>query len=106
MTQKISGKIFNLFYIYLWQYFVINFIILMPIYALFLSLLAMIVLQVSLIAAAGLVLDFLVRHYLSVPLSVMIVASYYGANGIICPTLGKFYEHCQIPVFIFSLLLA
>jgi hypothetical protein len=36
----------------------------------------------------------------------MIVASYYGANGVICPTLGKFYEHCQIPVFIFSLLLA
>jgi uncharacterized membrane protein len=36
----------------------------------------------------------------------MIVASYYGANGVIDPTLGKFYEHCQIPVFIFSLLLA
>jgi hypothetical protein len=36
----------------------------------------------------------------------MIVASYYGANGVIGPTLGNFYEHWQIPLFIFSLLLA
>jgi hypothetical protein len=50
----------------------------------------MIVLQVSLIAAAGIVLYFLARHYLSVPLSVMIVASYYGANGVIGPTLVNF----------------
>jgi uncharacterized membrane protein len=66
----------------------------------------LIVLQVALIAAAGIVLYFLARHYLSLPLSVMIVASYYGANGVINPTLGNFYEHCQIPLFIFSLLLA
>jgi len=66
----------------------------------------MILLQVALIAAAGIVLYFLARYYLSVPRSVMIVASYYGANGVICPTLGKFYEPCPIPVFIFSLLLA
>jgi uncharacterized membrane protein len=78
----------------------------MPIYALFLSSLTMIFLQVALIAAAGIVLYFLARHYLSVALWVMIVASYYGANGVICPTLGNFYEHCQIPLFIFSLLLA
>ena len=36
----------------------------------------------------------------------MIVASYYGANGVIGPTQGNFYEHWQIPLFIFSLLLA
>jgi uncharacterized membrane protein len=62
--------------------------------------------QVALIAAAAIVLYFLGRHYLSVPLSVMIVASYYGANCVIGPTLGNFYEHWQIPLFIFSLLLA
>jgi len=78
----------------------------MPIYALFPSPIILIVLQVALIAAAGIVLYFLARHYLSLPLSVMIVASYYGANGVINPTLGNFYEHCQIPLFIFSLLLA
>jgi len=78
----------------------------MPIYALFPSPIILIVLQVALIAAAGIVLYFLARHYLSLPLSVMIVASYYAANGVINPTLGNFYEHCQIPLFIFSLLLA
>ena len=93
-------------YIHLGQHFVIDFLIWMPIYALFPSPVTLIVLQVALIAAAGIVLYFLARHYLSVPMSVMIVASYYGANGVIGPTLGNFYEHCQIPLFIFSLLLA
>jgi uncharacterized membrane protein len=88
-------------YIHLGQHFVIDFLIWMPIYALFPSPVTLIVLQVALIAAAGIVLYFLARHYLSVPLSVMIVASYYGANGVIGPTLGNFYEHCQIPLFIF-----
>ena len=106
LLRKISCKIFNLFYIHLGQHFVIDFLIGMPIYALFLSPLTLRVLEVALIAAAGIVLYFLARHYLSVPLSIMIVASYYGANGVICPTLGNFYEHCQIPLFIFSLLLA
>ncbi len=93
-------------YIHLGQHFVIDFLLWMPIYALFPSPITLIVLQVALIAAAGIVLYFLARHYLSVPISVMIVASYYGANGVIGPTLGNFYEHCQIPLFVFSLLLA
>ena len=93
-------------YIHLGQHFVIDFLLWMPIYALFPSPVTLIVLQVTLIAAAGIVLYFLARHYLSVPISVMIVASYYGANGVIGPTLGNFYEHCQIPLFVFSLLLA
>ena len=93
-------------YIHLGQHFVIDFLLWMPIYALFPSPITLIVLQVFLIAAAGIVLYFLARHYLSVPISVMITASYYGANGVIGPTLGNFYEHCQIPLFVFSLLLA
>jgi uncharacterized membrane protein len=94
------------FYIHLGQHFVIDFMIWMPIYALFPSAITLIVLQVALMAAAGIVLYFLARHYLSVSMSVMIVARYYGANGVLSPTLGNFYEHCQIPLFIFSLLLA
>jgi uncharacterized membrane protein len=94
------------FYSHLGQHFVIDFLLWMPIYALFQSPVTLIVLQVALIAAAGIVLYFLARHYLSVPLSIMIVASYYGANGVIGPTLGNFYEHCQFPLFVFSLLLA
>ena len=93
------------FYIHLGQHFAIYFLILMLIYALFPSPITRIFLQLALIAAAGIVLYFLGRHYLSVPVSVMIVASYYGANGVMDPTLGIFYEHCQIPLFIFSLLL-
>ncbi|MEG3845639.1 DUF2079 domain-containing protein [Microcoleus sp. herbarium19] len=93
-------------YIHLGQHFVIDFLLWLPIYALFPSPVTLIVLQVFLIAAAGIVLYFLARHYLSAPLSVMIAASYYGANGVIGPTLGNFYEHCQIPLFVFSLLLA
>ena len=93
-------------YIHVGQHFVSYFLIWMPIYALFLSPLTMIFLQVGLIASAEIVLYFLARHYLSVALSLIIVASYYRANGVIGSTLGNFYEHCQIPLFIFSLLLA
>jgi len=55
------------FYIHLGQHFVIVFLIWMPIYALFPSPITLIFLQVALIAAAGIVLYFLARHYLSVP---------------------------------------
>ncbi|MGL5059318.1 MAG: DUF2079 domain-containing protein [Microcoleus sp.] len=102
----IERKLSYPFYIHLGQHFVIDFVLWMPIYALFQSSITLIVLQVALIAAAGIVLYFLARHYLSVPVSIAIVASYYGANGIIGPTLGNFYEHCQLPLFLFSLLLA
>ncbi len=105
-ASSIDGQLSSPFYIHLGQHFVIDFILWMPFYALFQSPVTLIFLQVFLIAAAGIVLYFLARHYLSVPLSIMIVASYYGANGIIGPTLGNFYEHCQFPLFIFSLLLA
>ena len=105
-ASLINRQVSYLFYIYLGQHFVIDFLIWMPIYALFPSPITLIVLQVALIAAAGIVLYFLARHYLSVTLSVMIEASYYGANGVIDPTLGNFYEHCQIALFIFSLILA
>ena len=105
-ASSIDGQLSYPFYIHLGQHFVIDFVLWMPLYALFQSPVTLIVLQVFLIAAAGIVLYFLARHYLSVPLSIMIVASYYGANGIIGPTLGNFYEHCQFPLFVFSLLLA
>lgn len=105
-ASSIDGQLSSPFYIHLGQHFVIDFVFWMPFYALFQSPVTLIVLQVFLIAAAGIVLYFLAIHYLSVPLSIMIVASYYGANGVIGPTLGNFYEHCQFPLFVFCLLLA
>jgi uncharacterized membrane protein len=105
-ASSIDGQLSSPFYIHLGQHFVIDFVLWMPFYALFQSPVTLIFLQVFLIAAAGIVLYFLARHYLSVPLSIMIVASYYGANGIIGPTLGNFYEHCQFPLFLFGFLLA
>lgn len=106
-TSLIDGQLSSTSYIHLGQHFVIDFLLWMPLYALFPSPITLIVLQVALITAAGLILYTLARHFqLSRGLSVMLVASYYGANGIIGPTLGNFYEHCQIPLFIFSLLLA
>ncbi|PLZ80769.1 DUF2079 domain-containing protein, partial [Fischerella thermalis] len=40
------------------------------------------------------------------PLAVMITASFYGANAVIGPTLSNFHDICQIPLFVFTLLLA
>ncbi len=93
-------------YVHLGQHFVIDFLLWMPLYALFPFPLTLTVLQVVLMTAGGLVLYPLARHYLSVPLSLMIVASYYGANTIIGTTLDNFYEFCQLPLFLFSAFLA
>lgn len=106
-ASLIDRQLSSTSYIHLGQHFVIDFLLWMPLYALFPSPVTLIVLQVILITVAGLVLYALARHFaLSTGLSVMLVASYYGANGIIGPTLGNFYEHCQIPLFLFSLILA
>lgn len=78
----------------------------LPIYALFPSPATLTVLQVTLITAAGLVLYVLARQYLQPPLAVMITASFYGANAVIGPTLSNFHDICQIPLFVFTLLLA
>jgi uncharacterized membrane protein len=101
-----DNQIHTVSYCHLGQHFVIDFLLWMPIYALFPTGATLVVLQVLLTTAAGLVLYFLARHYLSTEISVLIAASFYGAMAVIGPTLANFYEHCQIPLFVFSLLLA
>ena len=106
-----SSAIFNqetptVSYIHLGQHFVIDFLLWLPIYALFPSGATLVVLQVALITAAGLVLYALARHYLPSRLAVFITAGFYGANAVIGPTFANFYEQCQIPLFVFSLFLA
>jgi len=101
-----DGQIQTVLYCHLGQHFVIDFLLWMPIYALFPTGATLVILQVTLITTAGLVLYALARHYLPPSIAVLIAASYYGANAVIGPTFANFYEHCQIPLFVFSLLLA
>ncbi|MBE9183609.1 DUF2079 domain-containing protein [Microcoleus sp. LEGE 07076] len=93
-------------YYRLGQHFTPALILWLPIYSLFPSPVTLTVLQVTLITAAGLVLYALARHYLEPRLSATIVVSYYAANAVIGPTLGNFHDVCQIPLYVFSLLLA
>lgn len=88
------------------QHFTPALLVWLPIYALFPSPVTLTVLQVTLITAAGLVLYVLARQHLEPPLAALISVSYYGANAVIGPTLSNFHDICQIPLFMFSLLLA
>ncbi|MGI8500774.1 MAG: DUF2079 domain-containing protein [Hassallia sp.] len=96
----------TVYYHRLGQHFTPALLLWLPIYALFPSPATLTVIQVTLITAAGLVLYLLARQYLEPPLAVMITASYYAANAVIGPTLCNFHDICQIPLFIFGLLLA
>jgi uncharacterized membrane protein len=91
---------------HLGQHFVPNFLLWLPIYAVFPSPITLIALQIGLMAAGGVVLYALARHYLEPTLSLLITAGYFGAHAVIGSTFANFYEHCQIPLFVFSALLA
>ena len=78
---------------HLGQHFVPNFLLWLPIYALFPSPVTLIVLQIGLMAAGGVVLYALARHYLAPTLSLLITAGYFGAHAVIGPTFANFYEH-------------
>ncbi|MEG5057154.1 DUF2079 domain-containing protein [Microcoleus sp. A2-C5] len=93
-------------YYRLGQHFTPALMLWLPIYSLFPSPVTLTVLQVTLITAAGGVLWALARHYLEPRLSATIVVSYYCANAVIGPTLGNFHDVCQIPLYVFGLLLA
>ena len=93
-------------YYRLGQHFTPALMLWLPIYSLFPSPVTLTVLQVTLITAAGGVLWALARHYLEPRLSATIVVSYYCANAVIGPTLGNFHDICQMPLYVFGLLLA
>ncbi|MDX2241953.1 MAG: DUF2079 domain-containing protein [Leptolyngbyaceae cyanobacterium bins.302] len=93
-------------FVHLGQHFVPTFLLWLPIYALFPNPATLVVLQVGLMTAGGVVLYALARHYLSPNLSLLITAGYFGANAVIGPTFANFYEHCQFPLFMFGMLLA
>nr|WP_225893897.1 DUF2079 domain-containing protein [Atlanticothrix silvestris] len=101
-----AGEVPTVFYHRLGQHFTPALLLWWPIYALFPSPATLTVLQVTLITAAGVVLSILARQYLQPPLAVMITASFYAANAVIGPTLSNFHDISQIPLFVFTLLLA
>jgi uncharacterized membrane protein len=101
-----SSEVPEVYYHRLGQHFTPALLLWLPIYALFPYPATLTVLQVVLVTAAGVVLYFLARHYLEPFVATMITVSYYCANAIIGPTLANFHDICQIPLFIFGLLLA
>ncbi|WP_013322843.1 DUF2079 domain-containing protein [Gloeothece verrucosa] len=101
-----NGEIPSVSYHRLGQHFTPALLLWLPLYALFPSAATLNVLQVILMTAGGIVLYFLAKHYLPPQIAVMIAWSYYGANAVIGPTLGNFFDLSQLPLFAFGLLLA
>ncbi|MEB3282038.1 MAG: DUF2079 domain-containing protein [Lyngbya sp.] len=101
-----QGQYPDVSYHRLGQHFTPALLLWLPIYALFPSPVTLIFLQVTLVTAAGLVLYILARQHLEPPLSALIAVSFYAANAVIGPTLANFHDVSQIPLFVFSLLLA
>lgn len=104
VAQK--GEFSQVFYYHLGQHFNPIFLLWLPLYALFPSPATLIVLQVALVTAAGLVLYVLAQHYLEPPVAAMIAISFYGANAVLGPTLANFHDICPILLLVFGLLLS
>jgi uncharacterized membrane protein len=101
-----SGEVPAVDYHRLGQHFTPALLLWLPIYYLFPYPATLTVLQVTLITAAGLVLYALARIYLQPAVAILITISFYGANAVLGPTLANFHDISQIPLFVFSLLLA
>lgn len=101
-----GGEVPDVAYRRLGQHFTPALLLWLPIYYLFPHPATLTVLQVIFVTAAGLVLYKLARVYLEPAIACLITLSFYGANAIVGPTLGNFHDISQIPLFVFSLLLA
>ncbi|MGF1495473.1 MAG: DUF2079 domain-containing protein [Elainellaceae cyanobacterium] len=101
-----DGEIPEVFYHRLGQHFTPALLLWLPVYALFPHPATLLVLQITLVTAAGLVLYVLARQYLRPEISTLITVSFYAANAVIGPSLANFHDLCQVPLFVFSLWLA
>jgi uncharacterized membrane protein len=100
------GQVADVNYHNLAHHFTISMGILIPFYGLFPHPSMLVVIQVVLMTAAGLVLYVLTRHHVKAELAAMIAISYYAANAVIGPAIGNFFNLCQLPLYVFGLLLA
>jgi len=101
-----SGEVPNVSYHRLGQHFTPALLLWLPIYYLFPHPATLTVFQAIFVTAAGLVLYALARVYLEPAIAFLISLSFYGANAILGPTLSNFHDISQIPLLVFSLLLA
>jgi uncharacterized membrane protein len=101
-----QGDVPDVSYRRLGQHFTPALLLWLPFYALFPSPAGLSVLQVTLVTAAGFALYALARHYHPPQLAAWITVSFYGATAVISPTVANFHDICQIPLYIFGLLLA
>lgn len=91
---------------YLGHHFTPNLLLWLPIYYLFPSPATLVVIQVLLIAGAGVVLYFLAREYIEHSIALLIVIGFYSSIAILVPTLSNFDNISQLPILVFSLLLS
>ena len=101
-----SGEVPDVSYHRLGQHFTPALLLWLPIYYLFPYPATLTVLQAIFVTAAGLVLYALARVYLEPAIASLITISFYCANAVLGPTLANFHDISQIPLFVFSLLLA
>lgn len=101
-----AGEVPEVYYHRLGQHFTPALLVWWPIYALFPNPATLSVLLVTIVTAGGLVLYALARQHLEPPMAAKITVSYYAANAVIGPSLGNFHDICQIPLYVFTLLLA
>ena len=105
-SQVMQGGLPDVAYRRLGQHFTPALLLWLPLYALLPSPAGLSVLQVTLVTLAGFVLYALARHYHPPQLSTWITLSFYAAIAVISPTVANFHDICQIPLFVFGLLLA
>ena len=101
-----GGEVPEVDYHRLGQHFTPALLLWLPIYYLFPHPATLTVLQATFVTAAGLVLYALARIYLEPAISLLITISFYCANAVLGPTLANFHDISQIPLYVFTLLLA
>ena len=101
-----DGELPSVSYHRLGQHFTPALLLWLPLYALLPHPVTLLVLQITLLTAAGLLLYRLARERVGVAIASFITVSFYAANAVIGPSLANFHDLCQVPLFVFTLFLA
>ena len=99
-----SGEPAGLGYARLGQHFTPSLLLWAPLFGL-IGGAALPLVQVGLIASAGLVLHQLALQLVPARTANWLTYGFYGGNALIGPTLGNFTDLCQLPLAVFALML-